>query len=251
VSPGHPGAGPATPPDGFGQGGAGDTSGDSQAGGGGGGYFGGGGGGLGVTGQQGCDGSGGGGSGFAGTGVTVQSTGTNRGDGSVRFTYAEPASTTTSLTADPAGPVVAGTRVTLTAQVAPSGAAGTVTFRDGGTVVGTATLSGGQAQLNITATDPGRHDFTATYSGAVGFLASASSTVTLVVTAPPTSTPSTPAAQPAEPAEPTVSAELAATGASTTPVLAAAFALLVFGGVLLGAAGRIRPVPAESTTGSA
>jgi hypothetical protein len=59
---------------------------------------------------------------------------------------APPATTTTALTASPAGNAVVSHDVTLTAKVQPADATGTVQFfRDGGSLLGTATVSGGVA----------------------------------------------------------------------------------------------------------
>lgn len=88
------------------------------------------------------------------------------------------AATTTWLAASTSS-LTAGHRVTLTATVRPtSGTAtpgGTVTFRDGTTVIGTATLFAGRAVLPTAALSAGMHSFTAVYGGASAFRTSASS----------------------------------------------------------------------------
>ncbi len=59
-----------------------------------------------------------------------------------------------------------GQNVTLTATVTPSGATGTVTFFDGGTLIGTGTLSGGTATMNLSTLAVGPHaNMTAVYGG--------------------------------------------------------------------------------------
>ncbi len=76
-----------------------------------------------------------------------------------------PASTTT--VASSASPSVYGSAVTFTSTVTPSSATGTVTFMDGAVVLGTASLSGGQATFSINnlaaVTSP--HSITALYNG--------------------------------------------------------------------------------------
>src|SRR5205085_2100957 len=80
-----------------------------------------------------------------------------------------PASTT-SLTASVA-PAVYGQTVTLTAKVAPAAAggsarpAGTVTFKDGSTVLGTAALQNGVATLSTSKLSVGVHPLSVTYAG--------------------------------------------------------------------------------------
>ncbi|MCJ0903841.1 Ig-like domain-containing protein, partial [Rhodococcus sp. ARC_M6] len=73
------------------------------------------------------------------------------------------ADTTTTLNAPATAKT--GTAVDLTATVAPAGATGTVDFRDGATVLGTAPVNAGVATLNHTFTTNGSHSITAVYSG--------------------------------------------------------------------------------------
>jgi len=68
--------------------------------------------------------------------------------------------TTTTLTASASGSDLA-----LTATVAPA-AAGEVTFKDGGTTLGTATVSGGTASYTVTSPSPGPHTFSADFAPA-------------------------------------------------------------------------------------
>jgi hypothetical protein len=103
----------------------------------------------------------------------------NQGDG----TFAAPAATATTLSAD-VGPSVVGQAVNLTATV--SGGAGvptgTVTFLDGTTVLGTAALDGtGTATLAVSFAAAGDHALTAVYSGQGASLASASDVLTETV----------------------------------------------------------------------
>lgn len=76
--------------------------------------------------------------------------------------------TTTTLTAAPS-PAKVGKTVTLTATVAAPGmtpSAGTVTFKDGNGVIGTAALSSGSASLTSATLAIGSHALTAVYGGA-------------------------------------------------------------------------------------
>ncbi len=111
------------------------------------------------------------------------------------------ASTTTSLTAVPAGGSSNGQSVTFTATVAPvspgaGSPSGTVTFKDGTTAIGTGTLSGGTATLTTSSLSTGSHNLTASYGGSTNFAASSgaltysvglASTTTSVVAAPTSS----------------------------------------------------------------
>ncbi|MDD5265183.1 MAG: Ig-like domain-containing protein, partial [Candidatus Bipolaricaulis sp.] len=58
-----------------------------------------------------------------------------------------------------------GEEVTLTATVAPAAATGTVTFYDGGSSLGSGSLSSGVAALSTSALSVGSHSLTATYGG--------------------------------------------------------------------------------------
>ena len=94
--------------------------------------------------------------------------------------------TTTTLTSTP-NPSTAGQAVTLTAAVAPVAPAtgvpaGTVTFGDGGTTIGTATLDAtGSASIVVSTLANANHSLTAAYGGSLDFLASTSAAVTQVV----------------------------------------------------------------------
>src|SRR5437773_1514761 len=97
--------------------------------------------------------------------------------------------TTTTLTSTP-NPSTAGQAVTLTAAVAPVAPAtgvpaGTVTFSDGGTTIGTATLDAtGSASIVVSTLANANHSLTAAYGGSLDFLASTSAAVTQVVNVP-------------------------------------------------------------------
>ncbi|MFI7209878.1 Ig-like domain repeat protein [Micromonospora maritima] len=74
--------------------------------------------------------------------------------------------TTTSLAVSPASPVTQGTEVTLTATVAPAAATGTVEFRRGTSVLGTAPVSSGVATLSTTALPVGTFSLSAAFTPA-------------------------------------------------------------------------------------
>jgi len=74
-----------------------------------------------------------------------------------------------------------GGRPLLTATVAPSGATGTVTFREGSRVLGSSTVRSGKATLRVPVLARGTHKVTATYSGSRAYNPSTSGTVVLTV----------------------------------------------------------------------
>jgi len=94
-----------------------------------------------------------------------------------------PFATTTNVISS-ANPSAFSTSVTFTATVSgPLGPpTGTVTFKDGSTVLGTNTLSGGTATFATNALSIGAHSITAVYSGDPNFLTSTSSVLTQNVT---------------------------------------------------------------------
>lgn len=93
-----------------------------------------------------------------------------------------PGSSATALTLAPTS-AYQNNAVTLTAVVSGSGPTGTVTFRDGPTVLGTANIVSGKATLSPTFTSTGSHSISASYSGDTNNQASASATATLVINA--------------------------------------------------------------------
>nr|WP_276511475.1 Ig-like domain-containing protein [Curtobacterium pusillum] len=173
------------------------------AAGGGGGYFGGGGGAT--DGPGGWVGAGGGGSGFQAPSVTdVAALAANTGDGSVVISYADP-TVATATTLRVSETPTADRPVTLTATVTPSAAIGNVTFLDGDSDLGTATLDGGVATLSVTLTE-GQHALTAHYDGAGQFTSSTSDVTTVSVAAAPAAPPVTPTPTPSPTTAPTPSA---------------------------------------------
>lgn len=113
---------------------------------------------------------------YGGDGTYLGSTGT--------FAQTVTRATTTVLSFDNVA-IIAGQPISFTATVTSPTAiipTGLVTFRDGATVIGTATLSSGSATLNSTALRvAGTHTLRAVYGGGNGFAASTSSTMLLVV----------------------------------------------------------------------
>ncbi|WP_137875496.1 Ig-like domain-containing protein, partial [Rhodococcus sp. Q] len=96
----------------------------------------------------------------------------------------DPVIVDTTTTLNVTGTAVTGTAVDLTATVNPAEATGTVEFKDGDTVLGTAPVTGGTATLGHTFTTAGSHSITAAYSGAEGFAGSSSTPSTVSVTDP-------------------------------------------------------------------
>jgi alpha-tubulin suppressor-like RCC1 family protein len=94
--------------------------------------------------------------------------------------------TSTSLAAFP-NPSTVGQSVTFTATVSATSGSGTptgsVTFREGSTVLGTAPLSGGSASFTTSSLSSGSHSVTASYAGDATFSGSTSPAVTQVVNA--------------------------------------------------------------------
>jgi subtilase family serine protease len=89
-------------------------------------------------------------------------------------------STATSLTPSSTTPFQ-GQSVTLTANVTPTTATGSVTFKNGTTVLGSAALSGGTAAMSTTSLPVGTNSITATYSGNGTLNTSTSSASSLTV----------------------------------------------------------------------
>ncbi|WP_218019052.1 Ig-like domain-containing protein, partial [Rhodococcus tukisamuensis] len=108
----------------------------------------------------------------------------------VTVTAAAPVDVTTSTVLTLPVDVKTGVAVDLWAAVkAPNGdlipSGGQVTFKDGGTVIGTVVnVVGGEANVRHTFTSAGTHTVTAEFSGTTGYLASVSQSGTLEVTDP-------------------------------------------------------------------
>jgi hypothetical protein len=78
-----------------------------------------------------------------------------------------------------------GSSVKFTATVTPSAATGTVTFKDGGTILGTGTLSSGKAMYCTANLAAGSHTITAVYGGDANYNGSMSGNLTQTVTKAP------------------------------------------------------------------
>jgi uncharacterized protein (TIGR03437 family) len=104
--------------------------------------------------------------------------------------------TTIALTASSTSTTV-GSSVTLTANVSPPAATGTVTFYEGSTSLGTGTLSSGTATLTMSFDTAGTYSLTAVYGGDSTHAGNTSSAVTETVTS--SSTPPTTIALSASP----------------------------------------------------
>jgi hypothetical protein len=97
----------------------------------------------------------------------------------------EKMATTTTLSST-ANPSLGGRTATLTAAVAPLTAAsrqpsGSLTFRDGGAVLGRTDLASGSGSLSVSLLSAGAHDLTVAYSGDADFQESTSSPFALEV----------------------------------------------------------------------
>ncbi|MFC9519121.1 beta strand repeat-containing protein [Nocardiaceae bacterium NPDC056970] len=91
--------------------------------------------------------------------------------------------TTTTLTVPPTAQT--GQQVTLTANLDPANAAGTVQFKDGTTNIGNpVAVANGKATAQTTFSSAGNHSITAVFTGSTGFKASTSSAQTVTVNAP-------------------------------------------------------------------
>jgi hypothetical protein len=95
---------------------------------------------------------------------------------------ATPSGTATTTTLSSSGnPSTFGKILTLTATVSPAAATGKVTFYAGSTVLGTGTLTGGEATLTTILVAAGKRPLRALYQGAGGYASSTSSTLSQTV----------------------------------------------------------------------
>jgi hypothetical protein len=90
---------------------------------------------------------------------------------------------TSAALATSLNPSTAGAAVTFSATIAPAAATGTVQFLDGGTVIGTATLTNGAGSLSIGGLAAGGHTVTAVYSGDSSYLGATSAAISQTVMA--------------------------------------------------------------------
>jgi hypothetical protein len=132
-------------------------------------------------------------------------------------------SPTVSLTSS-ANPSAAGQPVTFTATIACTGftPTGTVTFKDGTTVLGAVPLSGNQAILTVSSLGTGSHPIAAVYSGDANCIMASSAVLTQVVGATAGAATLTSTANPSPAGQPlTFTATI--TCASVTPTGSVAF----------------------------
>lgn len=97
---------------------------------------------------------------------------------------------TTITLASSANPAISGNSITLTATFTPSTATGTITFRNGVDVIGTAALGNGSGRLVTSSLAAGTHSLTALYAGSARYAPSTSDTLLQTVSAPPASSAS-------------------------------------------------------------
>jgi hypothetical protein len=79
----------------------------------------------------------------------------------------------------------AGDAVTLTAQLSPASAPGSLTFMDGQTSLGSGSMTNGQSVITTSSLTPGSHNLTAVYTGTGGYASAVSPSVGLTVIAQP------------------------------------------------------------------
>ena len=80
-------------------------------------------------------------------------------------TVTAPGQTAITVSATSTNVNVTGSGVSLGVNVSGTGTGGTVTFTENGTFLGIASVSGGQAAINLDGFPTGSHSITATYSG--------------------------------------------------------------------------------------
>ncbi len=111
--------------------------------------------------------------------ITVTDTDNTTYEQEVKITV-NAATTSIRLEATPATPSV-GQKVVLEATMGDLAASGQVTFKDGDTSLGSATLAGGKASFAISAITAGKHSFTAHYGGDKNYGAVSSSAVEITL----------------------------------------------------------------------
>ena len=114
----------------------------------------------------------------------------NPATGTVTQTVSQ-ASTTSALTSS-LNPSVVGNSVTFTDTISQTGATGTVTFKNGSTVLGTSTVVNGVATVATSTLPVGSDPITATYSGDTNYIASTATLTQTVNKLSPTVTVTVP-----------------------------------------------------------
>jgi uncharacterized protein YhjY with autotransporter beta-barrel domain len=77
-----------------------------------------------------------------------------------------------------------GQSITLTANMTPTAATGTITFKEGSQILGTAAIANGVASLTLSSLSSGNHQVYAAYGGDSAYQPSNSNTVTITVSRP-------------------------------------------------------------------
>ena len=114
---------------------------------------------------------------------------TSRAEASAQvIVAAAPVAQATTVTLAPGPDAVVGAPLTLTATLSPATAAGQVVFREGDTVVGSASVSGGVAHAEVVPATAGEHAYVAVFTpdDPTLFTGSQSETLTVAVAAAPT-----------------------------------------------------------------
>jgi hypothetical protein len=161
-----------------------------------------------------------------------------------------PATTTTTVSADPPSPIGAGTSVTFTATVSPT-APGNVQFMDGGTALGSAVpVSGATATFTTSTLPAGTHPITAVFTptDSAAFGPSTSTALSYVVNATGAATTSTAIAS--NPGGPVTSGTSVIFTASVTPQTAPGSVQFMDGGDTLGSPVTVDGGTANLTTSS-
>ena len=164
--------------------------------------------------------------------------------------------TTTTLGVSPAGPVTAGTSVTLTATISPSAAAGTVQFFDGATAIpGAAPVTAGSASKPVATLTVGTHSLSAQFipTDPTAFVGSTSAAQSLEVDNPPPGTTTT--GLTVVPVGPVVAGTSVTLNASVAPTTATGSVQFMDGATALGspvvtAAGKASLPTSALTVGS-
>ncbi len=132
------------------------------------------------------------------------------------WTGALPVTTTTTSVSSSLNPSSLGDSVTFTATVTGTSPTGTVTFKDGTTILGTASLVNGQATFTSSSLSIGTHQITAVYGGNSNYSASTSVVLNQVISTPTTTTSVTSSLNPATYGA-AVTFTATVTGAGSTP----------------------------------
>ena len=140
-----------------------------------------------------------------------------------------------------ANPALPGQAVTFTATVTPASATGTIEFRNGATVLGTSTLSGGVAAFTTSQLAAGNNNITANYGGDSLNLGAVSSPLVQLIQAN-----STTAIQSS--ANPANVGQLVTLTATVSPTTATGSVQFLVGGTVIGSAALANGIASFATT---